>query len=226
LSPGSFALFALLTLLYVVGTAFIVVVMAKEHVVLMHKTAAVTDPLTGLFNRRGYDEAAQRLIAMQARKDEPVTVLMFDLDHFKSINDRFSHQVGDEALRVFARTASGAMRATDILGRLGGEEFSAILPGGLDVAFGVAERVRAAFDVAGEEIGGLLVRATVSIGAASIPASEAHLEALIARADAALYRAKSGGRNRVVADWNGPSDKAAQSAPPLVSDGQPECAPA
>lgn len=226
LSPGSFALFALLTLLYVVGTAFIVVVMAKEHVVLMHKTAAVTDPLTGLFNRRGYDEAAQRLIAMQARKGEPVTVLMFDLDHFKSINDRFSHQIGDEALRVFAKTASGAMRATDILGRLGGEEFSAILPGGLDVAFGVAERVRAAFDVAGEEIGGLLVRATVSIGAASIPASEAHLEALIARADAALYRAKSGGRNRVVADWNGPSDKAAQSAPPLVSDSQPECAPA
>ena len=106
LSKSSFALFALLTLLYVVGTAFIVVVMAKEHAVLLHKTAAVTDPLTGLFNRRGYQEAAQRLIDMQARKGEPVTVLMFDLDHFKSINDRFGHQVGDEALRVFAETAS------------------------------------------------------------------------------------------------------------------------
>jgi diguanylate cyclase (GGDEF)-like protein len=230
LSKGTFALFALLTLLYVVGTAFIVVVMAKEHAVLLHKTAAVTDPLTGLFNRRGYQEAAQRLIAQQAKKGEPVTVLMFDLDHFKSINDRFSHQVGDEALRVFAATASRNMRAADILGRLGGEEFSAILPGDIELAFGVAERVRAAFDVAGEEIANLLVRATVSIGAAAAPASSAHLEALIARADAALYRAKSSGRNRVVADWDRSSEPGAQDAPPLVpeagSDRQAECVPA
>lgn len=230
LDKASFALFALLTLLYVVGTAFIVVVMAKEHAVLLHKTAALTDPLTGLFNRRGYQEAAQRLIEMQARKGEPVTVLMFDLDHFKSINDRFSHQVGDEALRVFAKTAGRNMRTADILGRLGGEEFSAILPGGLDVAFGVAERVRAAFDVAGEEICNLLVRATVSIGAASAPAGSANLEALIARADAALYRAKSSGRNRVVADWDSPAEPGAQAAPALVPaaelDKQGQCAAA
>lgn len=225
LSKGSFALFALLTLLYVVGTAFIVVVMAKEHAVLLHKTAALTDPLTGLFNRRGYHDAAQRLIDAQARKGELVTVLMFDLDHFKSINDRFSHQVGDEALRVFARTASRNMRAADILGRLGGEEFSAILPGGLDVAFGVAERVRAAFDVAGEEISSLLVRATVSVGAASAPASSVHLEALLARADAALYRAKSSGRNRVVADWDNSAGPSAQAAPPLVPGAQPDQSP-
>jgi diguanylate cyclase (GGDEF)-like protein len=202
LSKSSFALFALLTLLYVVGTAFIVVVMAKEHAVLLHKTAAMTDPMTGLFNRRGYQEAAQRLIEMQARKGEPVTVLMFDLDHFKSINDRFGHAVGDEALKVFARTAASNMRAADILGRLGGEEFSAILPGDVDMAFSVAERVRAAFDIAGEEIANITMRATVSIGAAAAPAKYAHLEALIARADAALYKAKSGGRNRVVADWD------------------------
>ena len=206
LSNSSFALFALLTLLYVVGTAFIVVVMAKEHAVLLHKTAAMTDPLTGLFNRRGYQEAAQRLIESQARKGEPVTVLMFDLDHFKSINDRFGHAVGDEALQVFAKNrAPATCAARDIVGRLGGEEFSAILPGGVDMAFGVAERVRAAFDIAGEEIANITMRATVSIGAA-VRAGEmgAHLEALIARADAALYRAKSGGRNRVVADWDSP----------------------
>jgi diguanylate cyclase (GGDEF)-like protein len=226
LTKASFALFALLTLLYVVGTAFIVVVMAKEHAVLLHKTAALTDPLTGLFNRRGYQEAAQRLIDMQARKGEAVTVLMFDLDHFKSINDRFSHQVGDEALRVFSKTASRNIRAADILGRLGGEEFSAILPGDLDIAFGVAERVRAAFDVAGEEIANLLVRATVSIGAASAPARGAHLDALIARADAALYRAKSSGRNRVVADWDRPAEPgSAAAAAPLVPNAEADQEP-
>lgn len=227
LSKGSFALFALLTLLYVVGTAFIVVVMAKEHAVLLHKTAAMTDPMTGLFNRRGYQEAAQRLIDQQARKGEPVTVLMFDLDHFKSINDRFGHAIGDEALKVFARTAASNMRANDILGRLGGEEFSAILPGDVEMAFNVAERVRAAFDIAGEEIANIMMRATVSIGAAAAPAKYAHLEALIARADAALYKAKSGGRNRVVADWNPPAETPPEPATPAVPAEQvaaePEC---
>jgi diguanylate cyclase (GGDEF)-like protein len=229
LSATSFALFALLTLLYVVGTAFIVVVMAKEHVVLLHKTAAITDPLTGLYNRRGYFEAARRLIEQQARKGEQVTLLMFDLDHFKSINDRFSHQVGDEALKVFAKTVSRNMRSTDIVGRFGGEEFSAILPGGLDVAFSVAERVRAAYDIAGEEIANMLVRSTVSIGAASAPATDAHIEALVGRADAALYKAKSSGRNRVVADWDSAAtEAAARAAPTLVPDtmidGEPQCA--
>jgi diguanylate cyclase (GGDEF)-like protein len=221
LSKSSFALFALLTLLYVVGTAFIVVVMAKEHVVMLHKTAAMTDPMTGLFNRRGFQEAAQRLIEMQARKGEPVTVLMFDLDHFKSINDRFGHAVGDEALKVFARTAASNMRSADVLGRLGGEEFSAILPGDVDMAFNVAERVRAAFDIAGEEIANITMRATVSIGAAATPAKYAHLEALIARADSALYKAKTGGRNRVVADWNVPGESAPEAVLPPVPDVAP-----
>lgn len=197
LGHASFALFALLTLLYVVGTAFTVVVMAKEHAVLLHKTAAVTDPLTGLFNRRGYLEAARKLIARQTRKREPVTVLMFDLDHFKSINDRFGHYAGDEALRVFATTASTNMRIADIVGRLGGEEFSALLPGGLESAGIVAERVRLAFEESGYEIAGHIMQATVSIGAASAPANDLDLAGLIARADAALYRAKTGGRNRM-----------------------------
>ena len=94
----TFPLFALMTLLYVVGTAFIVVVMAKERSLLLHKTAAQTDPLTGLFNRRGFEEAAQKTLQAKARKNQVVTVLMFDLDHFKSINDRYGHQFGDETL--------------------------------------------------------------------------------------------------------------------------------
>ena len=194
-----FALFALLTLLYVVGTAFIVVVMAKERSERLHRTAAMTDPLTGVFNRRGFLDAAQKLIEAQARRHQEVSLLMFDLDHFKSVNDRFGHDGGDEALRVFAATATANMRATDIIGRFGGEEFVAILPGGVEGAVGVAERLRTAFEISGEIIAGHRMHATVSIGAAAADARQASLDMLMARADAALYRAKKSGRNRVVA---------------------------
>jgi len=195
-----FPLFALLTLLYVVGTAFIVVVMTKEHSALVHKTAAMTDPLTGLFNRRGFFEAAEKLVMKQRKTGQPVTVMMFDLDHFKSINDRFGHDIGDEALRAFAATASSNMRAHDVVGRLGGEEFAAILPGGVETAQMVAERVRAAFEVRGVEIAGQVMNATVSIGVTESLADVAQLQTMLTRADRALYAAKATGRNRVCTD--------------------------
>ena len=194
-----FAVFALQTLLYVVGTAFVVVVMAKEELVRVHKTAAATDPLTGLFNRRGFLEAAQRVMARRARRGQPVTVLIFDLDHFKSINDRFGHAVGDEALRVFAAEASANMRSTDIIGRLGGEEFVVVLPSPLGEAVSVGERVRMAFALAAARIGDHRLGATVSVGAACAAKATGDVDALIDRADAALYRAKASGRNRLVA---------------------------
>jgi diguanylate cyclase (GGDEF)-like protein len=195
-TQGLFALFALETILYVVGTAFIVVVMAKERAALVHRTAAMTDVLTGVFNRRAFLEAADKLIAKRTRKALPVSVLLFDLDHFKSINDRFGHAIGDEALRVFARTAVASMRASDVVARLGGEEFAALVPGSAADAAVVAERVRMAFRSAGLVVAGREVAATVSTGIASgVPPVE--IEALIARADAALYRAKAGGRDRI-----------------------------
>jgi diguanylate cyclase (GGDEF)-like protein len=194
---GWFPLFALLTLLYVVGTAFIVVVMAKEHSALIHKTAAMTDHLTGMFNRRGFFEAADKLVETQRKLGESVTVMMFDLDHFKSINDRFGHEIGDEALKAFAATASTSMRLHDIVGRLGGEEFAAILPGGSETAAMVGERVRAAFELRGVEIAGRAMNATVSIGVAESLADVANVANLLARADRALYAAKASGRNRV-----------------------------
>jgi diguanylate cyclase (GGDEF)-like protein len=197
-ADGLFAFFALQTLLYVVGTAFIVVVMAKEQVATIHKTAAMTDPLSGLFNRRAFNEAAIKMMAQRGRRGQPVSVIAFDLDHFKSINDRFGHAVGDDALKLFAKTASGNMRVTDVIGRLGGEEFAAIIPGGISDAHIVAERVRAAFQNTGVVIAGHAMNATVSIGIAEATAPVT-LEGLMERADAALYRAKSGGRNRVVA---------------------------
>ncbi len=219
-----FALFALLTLLYVVGTAFIVVVMANEHSLQLHRTAALTDPLTGLFNRRGFFEAAQQLIEKRARKDAPVTLLMFDLDHFKSINDRFGHLIGDEALKVFAHTARRNIRSGDIVGRLGGEEFAAILPSDLAPATFVAERVRLAFQAAGLEIAGHAIGATVSAGAARAPHADSSVAALLAQADGALYRAKSAGRNRVAAETRPPPrlPEPKPLAPPLAPEQAPE----
>jgi diguanylate cyclase (GGDEF)-like protein len=195
-----FALFALQTLLYVVGTAFAVVILANERTTAQYKTAAMTDPLTGLYNRRAFFAAATQMIAHQMRKKKPVSVLAFDLDHFKSVNDRFGHGVGDETLRLFAATASENMRASDVIGRLGGEEFVAILPGSIADAAIVGERVRAAFEKAGVEISGHRICATVSVGVAESGPPLAELSELLGRADAALYRAKHGGRNRIVRD--------------------------
>jgi diguanylate cyclase (GGDEF)-like protein len=123
---------------------------------------------------------------------------MFDLDHFKSVNDRFGHAIGDETLSVFAATAARSLRASDVVARFGGEEFVAILPGSMSEAKTVAERVRAAFEAAAGTIAGHPVAATVSVGAASA-ASGADVATLLTAADKALYEAKAKGRNRVEA---------------------------
>jgi diguanylate cyclase (GGDEF)-like protein len=215
LASGWIAVFALETMLYVVGTAFIVLVLAKERTVRIQKDAASTDELTGLLNRRGFFAAAHQLVTRQARKREPVSVLMFDLDHFKSINDRYGHAAGDEALRVFAATATGNLRASDVMARFGGEEFVAMLPGSLADATAAADRVRLAFQAAAGTVAGRPLAATVSIGAASAELC-ADIAALIAAADGALYLAKANGRNRV--------EGMAQPVPAVT--GMPPLAPA
>jgi diguanylate cyclase (GGDEF)-like protein len=123
---------------------------------------------------------------------------MFDLDHFKGINDRFGHAVGDTALRAFAESIQTTMRDGDVIGRLGGEEFAAIVLGSANDAAIAGERVRAAFEAAGAVIAGHQIGATVSIGVADGLASACSIEHLLARADAALYAAKQAGRNRVI----------------------------
>lgn len=213
-ASGWFALFALETLLYANGTAFIMLMTTKERTAQVHRTAASTDALTGLLNRRAFLEAAQRLIADQACKDQLVSVLMFDLDNFKSINDRFGHALGDEALRLFSATTQANMRSSDLIGRLGGEEFAAILPGTLAEAVGVGERVRVAFEVAGRALAGHALGATVSIGAACEPARITELPQLLQAADRALYRAKETGRNRVQAAPSGEVVPFAKAAAP------------
>ncbi len=197
LAGGWLTVFTLETLIYAVGAAFIVLMMVQDQQVRIYRKAAETDFLTRLPNRRAFREEAQALCARQGARGEPVTLLMFDLDHFKSINDRFGHVTGDTTLQVFAEVARTSMRASDIIARLGGEEFAAIVPAPLEQAVKIAERVRANFERAGVTIGGRAVGVTVSIGAASALAPVVNVDELLARADDALYGAKHAGRNRV-----------------------------
>jgi diguanylate cyclase (GGDEF)-like protein len=196
-AAGWLAVFTLETMLYAVGTAIIVLLMVKDYHLHIYRSAASTDELTGLFNRRAFMENALRLCAHQSKRNEPVTLMLFDLDHFKSINDRFGHPIGDEVLRLFAQVARTSLRATDVIGRFGGEEFAAIVPSSAVDAVKIASRVRLSFEAAGMIVKTHTMGATVSIGAATAESPVTDLDSLIARADAALYRAKREGRNCV-----------------------------
>jgi diguanylate cyclase (GGDEF)-like protein len=190
--------FAIELVLYAVGTVFIIFMLVSERTVSVHKAAASIDPLTGMFNRRGFSEATSRMIEREANAGRPVTVMIFDIDHFKSINDRFGHPAGDEVLKLFAAVVTNTLRITDLSGRIGGEEFAALLPCSIDEALIAAERVREAFAASGIAVDDAPVETTVSIGVAGGPALT-ELDVLLAAADTALYQAKRAGRNRVQA---------------------------
>jgi len=190
--------FAMELALYAVGTVFIIFMIVSDRAIKAHKTAASVDPLTGMFNRRGFAEATSRLIEREAKAGRPATVLAFDIDHFKSINDRFGHAAGDEILKKFAAVVVNTLRITDLSGRIGGEEFAALLPCSIEEAGTAAERVREAFATAGIAVDGAPVDTTVSIGLAGGQAGTG-LDELLAAADGALYQAKRNGRNRVEA---------------------------
>jgi diguanylate cyclase (GGDEF)-like protein len=190
--------FAIELVLYAVGTVFVIFMLVSERTVTAHKNAASMDPLTGMFNRRGFAEATSRVIEREANGGRPVTVMIFDIDHFKSINDRFGHPAGDEILKLFAAVVVNSLRISDLSGRIGGEEFAALLPCSLEEAVVVAERVREAFEGSGIVDDTGPVATTVSIGVAGGPAGT-ELEVLLAAADTALYQAKRSGRNRVEA---------------------------
>ncbi len=206
------SLFALETIVYAVGIAYIMLLIVKDHDVNVQRTAANTDHLTGLLNRRAFMERSVALCAQQGARGLPVTLLMFDLDHFKSINDRFGHAVGDDVLRLFAQVVRTGTRASDVSGRLGGEEFAAIFPGSLAVVAQVAERIRSGFEAVGVTVGPHAIGATLSIGAATSYQPVASIDGLMARADAALYQAKHGGRNRMHAADDEPGSEEARKA--------------
>jgi len=184
--------------LMTIATAFILLAMSKERTELRHKTAAMTDPLTGLLNRRAFLQDAEALLRRQIERDRPIGVLLIDLDHFKSINDRFGHAVGDKVLQIFAKTTQANLRQQDLIGRLGGEEFTVVLAdASIDNAYLVADRLRNAFAVAAAAVDGQALHATASIGVSVIVDPAQDLARLITLADQALYLAKARGRNRV-----------------------------
>ena len=185
-------------LLLTISSAFLLLAMAKERTELRHRKAAMVDPLTGIANRRSFLQDASMLAKMHLANPRPTAVLVIDLDHFKSINDRFGHALGDRVLEIFTEAARKSMRGSDLVGRLGGEEFAAIL---MDTsgekAAAVAERIRVTFAQMAEEVDGRPVCGTVSIGMVHCQGPTLDVTELLAQADHALYFAKERGRNRV-----------------------------
>ncbi|HEY7459689.1 MAG TPA: GGDEF domain-containing protein [Xanthobacteraceae bacterium] len=198
-SAAWFGVIGLESLLYMIATAFILLAMAKERTEMEHKVAATIDPLTGIANRRAFLETTVRALKQRWRAPQPVSALLFDLDRFKSINDRYGHAVGDRVIRNFADIAVMELRSTDLVGRLGGEEFGALLFGAeASSAAATAERIRQSFAATAPAMGEGAIGVSVSIGVASVSADEeTDIESLLTRADEALYVAKARGRNRI-----------------------------
>jgi diguanylate cyclase (GGDEF)-like protein len=181
--------------------AYLAVSLPKERAEQALQAAALTDWLTEVPNRRAFFEAGRGAMAQAARHHRPVSLILFDLDRFKEINDTFGHPIGDAVLVAFARSMKDQLRLGDLYARLGGEEFVALLPDTTeDGARIAAERVVAAFALAGREVAGKALSPTVSAGVACSADGSIELDALLACADRALYAAKQGGRNRVTVD--------------------------
>jgi diguanylate cyclase len=166
---------------------------------------AMTDGLTGLSNRKAFDQEINRIANEAQAEGEIFTLLMLDIDHFKSFNDNFGHQIGDQVLRLVAHTLTEGVKGRDMAARYGGEEFSIILPGTpLEAGITVGNALRKAVatkDVVNRNTGETLGRITMSVGVAEFSSGE-EVEQLIERADAALYTAKHNGRNQVAAAPN------------------------
>jgi diguanylate cyclase (GGDEF)-like protein len=172
----------------------------REEAVAKLQEYANRDGLTGIANRRFFEARLRDEFARWQRYGGSLSVLLFDLDHFKTINDRFGHVVGDNVLRVMARRVAEVVRAQDTFGRFGGEEFALLLPcTALDEAMHVAEKIRQTIGSTPIDVEGVRVPVTASVGGAAAHAGAGTYEVLINEADAALYRAKRQGRNCSVA---------------------------
>jgi two-component system cell cycle response regulator len=164
---------------------------------------AITDGLTGLYNRRYMETHLGSLVEQAASRGKPLTILVLDIDYFKAINDGHGHDAGDDVLREFAIRIRKSIRGIDLACRLGGEEFVIVMPEtDMAVAAIVAERLRRR--IASEPFavtqGTKAIDVTISIGIATLDTADDNASTILKRADQALYRAKRDGRNRVVAD--------------------------
>ncbi len=203
LQPGFLQSVSLVLAFFVVITmALGFILMAKERSDAAQRHMAMHDGLTGLLNRRALMQALERDLAQAARSGQAYALLLLDIDRFKAVNDTRGHLAGDQVLRHVSARLQASLRAQDVVGRYGGEEFMALLPGtGAEGARRLAEALRQAIEQAACPWEGGAIRVTISIGVGANPAGDGTPQAamaLIAAADRALYAAKEGGRNRVV----------------------------
>jgi len=188
-------------LLQMLGAAvvlsFLLLSTAKEAIGNQHRAAALLDPLTGVSNRRGFTDEVGRMLARAGRNGSWTALILIDLDRFKAVNDGWGHPTGDRLLKALTDTMTEVIRAGDVLGRLGGDEFAvALAESRIDQALVLAERLRRAVAALKIESGKGEIGFTVSVGVASLR-GEQSLDTLMGEADAALYRAKATGGNRV-----------------------------
>lgn len=188
-----------------VVASFGYLLLSQEATLQVLRHTAATDPLTGLFNRRAFEKMGRRMLAEALRRNRPLTLIVIDVDHFKSINDQYGHALGDAVLQALAALLQRELRDSDLLGRLGGEEFAVLLPETLhERGLEVAERLRVAVQGLSVAALGVALQVRISQGVATVDAHEVPagtvedlLVDLLHRADLALYAAKRAGRNRV-----------------------------
>ncbi|MGA8899689.1 GGDEF domain-containing protein [Bradyrhizobium sp.] len=167
------------------------------------RAESLTDPLTGLGNRKYFDHSLETAVADAISTGEPLSLMMFDIDHFKSFNDSYGHLTGDQVLRLVGMSLKQSIKGQDITARYGGEEFAVVLPNtALRQALTVADHIRRAVmskELKKKSTGEILGRVTISVGVSMLKPGD-DMDSLIDRADACLYAAKRGGRNRVVCE--------------------------
>ncbi|MNG02621.1 Phytochrome-like protein cph2 [compost metagenome] len=171
----------------------------KKHIETELQRLATTDGLTQSSNRRHFFDCAHREFEQARKQGEPLSFLLLDIDDFKVINDTYGHQVGDSVLQRIAESGRASLRRGDVFGRIGGEEFAAVLPGcAPDMAMQVAERLQREIQRLGFCHDDQTFGITISQGLTSLTAEDANIDALFARADAAMYEAKRQGKNRII----------------------------
>ncbi|WP_419964179.1 GGDEF domain-containing protein [Pantoea vagans] len=189
---SDFSVYVILeSILFVIGLTFTILAMVNERMQIVLKHTSLHDPLTSVWNRRALFTEAEKIVARCRRQNRPFSAILFDLDHFKSINDRYGHHQGDQILIHFCEIVRGLIPAEGRFARLGGEEFAAIIPAGARDAEAWCEAIRLAVCASQPNE----IAWSVSIGFATVTHGQQDFESLLALADAALYHAKASGRN-------------------------------
>lgn len=185
-------------ILTVTALIFFVLLLRQYKIRTILRNLANTDSLTGLLNRRALFDKGEKLTLVSRRDNEELAVLLIDIDSFKAINDTFGHNIGDKTIELVAQLGKETMRPKDVLARLGGEEYAAVLPStNIDEAKAIAERFREKVELSPITVEGRIHTVTISVGVARLTSETKDFDSLLNVADDAMYRAKSLGRNQV-----------------------------